>query len=139
MTAVIAWLTFLAVAVTPTYEREVIDAVVGYYESIVDQGHGVVGYPGELRIVDGEFAEGFLPVALCESGYNQGAVSPMGCLGLMQLCRDTAMLKVVTGMGYAWDDMLQADANIHVAERWWTLTGRNWSHWACAYPLGLVY
>lgn len=124
MTAVLAWLTFLAVASTPDYEP-------GYYESVLDSGYGVVGYPGQLRLVDERFAKGFLPVAWCESRYNARAISPNGCLGLMQLCMDSAMRKVITSMGYTPEDMLEADANIHVAERWWTLTGRNWSAWEC--------
>ena len=36
------------------------------------------------------------------------------------------------------EDMLLAGPNIHVASVWWTMTGSNWSHWAAAYPLGLV-
>lgn len=101
-------------------------------EQLQDFGYAVVGY-NRVHIVPIAFASGVMAISLCESTDNPGAVSPNGCLGLLQLCKDSAMLRVVHSLGYEWADMLDPDANLDVGEAWWRATGYNWSHWACWY------
>ena len=100
------------------------------FEQLEDFGWSVIGY-NRIHIAPIAFVEGVMRISMCESTYRPEAVSPTGCLGLMQLCRDSAMLRVVHGLGYQWRDMLDADNNLEVAIWWWRITGRNFSAWEC--------
>lgn len=72
-------------------------------------------------------------VARCESGLNPGAVSPGGGnWGLFQINKVHAGR--VSGMGFAWGDMLQSWENAQVAADLWAQAG--WSPWSCARRLG---
>ena len=124
-------LALLTLGAGPDADYKDSSTAISYSQLVEDFGYGIITVDGETLIVPAEFAQGYLPIMACESDFKTDAVSPTGCLGLMQLCKDSAMLKVITGMSYVWMDMLDAVANVRVAAHWWTITGRNWSHWEC--------
>lgn len=101
------------------------------YQQIEDMGFGVVKGQ-QVHIAPEGFAERFIAVAYRESRYNPLALGKNGkynCIGLLQLCTDSAMMRLVTTLGYTEQDLYDIDINIIVAEWWWRATGKNWSHW----------
>ena len=108
----------------------VITPELGYYEQALEDGLGVVGYPGALLVVPGEFARGFLAVAECESGYNPQAVGALGELGILQV--HPVHMQLVTRLGYYWEQMAEAAPNIVVAAWIWSYT-ESWASWSCGY------
>lgn len=123
MTAVIAWLTFLAVASTPAYADV---KTVGIYS--INYSEAVVGYPGHLVPAPVEFARHYLDVSWCESGHNPLAVGAIGERGLMQIA--PVHIPRINRLGFTWNDMFEPTANILVAIDIW-LDTESWAAWSC--------
>lgn len=111
------------------------DAVITYepgiYEQALEDGYGIVGFPGDLRVVPEDFAEGFLAVAECESGYDTNAVGALGELGILQILP----LNFPWMRRLVWNPYSESD-RIAFAAYYWQIAG--WSPWSCAYKLGMV-
>ena len=99
-------------------------------EQLADFGFGIIGW-NYAHVAPLAFTERAMRISECESTHRPEAVNPTGCMGLFQICRDSATRRLVQNMGYQWAQLLDPDVNLEVAIAWWRATGYNWSHWEC--------
>ena len=93
-------------------------------------GYGWLGWK-RAHLAPLTFTTNAMRIIECESTYRPEAVNAGGCMGLLQICPDSATRRLVQTMGYQWEDLLDPDINIDVGLQWWRATGNNWSHWEC--------
>lgn len=104
------------------------------YGQIVDgYGWGVIGdSEGQSIIVPAEFAKGYLPVAWCESRYDNEAVGKAGERGLLQIME--LHIARIRRLGFTWDQMFEAIPNALVGLDIWK-DSQSWRAWSCAYAV----